>query len=227
LIQIDGEMLAQQAAGSSSTTISVRRGLEGTVPAAHASSAAVATGQAVDFAAPPLGEVASAPSQSLLRQATVTLTHTQILTLDTTRQTIVPAAGPTTAIIPIAITLLSHFVTAYGTTEEDDAINIDYNGGLNAAILVNGSTAPNQPLNSFLTTLGDRVAVLPVPLFRWNTTDSLLVPYHYSSATTSYTNRALTVDTYLTTPLSGGDAANTLTVSVLYGVYDVALKAYV
>lgn len=226
LIQIDGELLMQNSAGSSGTTISVRRAVEGTLPAAHAVRATVATGTGADFAAPPPGAGGTTPAGTpLLRQQTTRIPHAQILTLPSTSVELVAAPGANRVLMPVA---------AHGLL---DTTGGAYTAAIDASwLLQRGSRWAGSPtrVNQILATVG--VTFVPLHLggvLIWTGQEAAwnhqVYGEDFAMAVSDLVNRALAIsDAYGgVSDYTGGQAANTLTVSVAYYLYDTVLKAYV
>lgn len=220
VIQIGDEILAQSGAGSSGTTISVRRGLEGTIPAAHASGATVSTGGGADFASPPPGETV-ASTQAILHQQVTVIPHAQILTLPTTEVVVVPAAGATRTIVPVmALVHLNTTAGAYSVGADTSWMlmyaSFEYiSNPVRLGALTTPATTQLLLACPYVELLGAGAFEDNVVGFAWGMED--------------VANQAVMLcDEWGTeTDYTGGHAANTATVTVTYLVYDVAQKRFV
>lgn len=224
LIRVGDEMLAQNAAGSNGTTISVRRALEGTIATAHASGAVVQTGTGADFAAPPPGEVvAPTPSDaSPVRQVTVTLTHAQILTLPSQSVTIVPAPGGTLGLIFLSAVVANHVTVSYGNRTTTNFNFYDPSSGSF------WSAYEEAPINLLGTNEGYYVPFLPYAASSTQAVAPAVIYTTVGDGTLVASDSSIALRCFNATGnFTGGNAANRLTVTVLYKVYDMALGRFV
>lgn len=231
VIRIDDEILGQNGAGASGTTISVRRGVEGTIPIAHINGATVMTGTAADFAEP-LGQPAPAPPGTLLiRQQVTTIPHAQILTLPTAGVPVLAAPGANR--IPVIVSALCLLDTAAGAayTSVTDA-------SWSVRTLAGQYMTAVRPV-SFALAGARRRWYLPLlaPAFETGQfapftrqMDVLTVLYDsYASDANGGVNEPLTLDDSFggIGNYAGGHVANTLTVTLCYIVYDSLLRRFV
>lgn len=239
LLYIDAEILAQVGPPSRGTpaVLTVRRGLEGTIQAAHVIGAPVATGRGVDFTLQPpdehLGPVTRETAE--VQQITHTLTDAQFKALNTIPHLLIPSPGANRAIIPLAVHLYAHFVVPYDARPDFDALVIgtgttvsEIRAGLVAQLFNAGS---GVYLNDFLTNVNgspDHLTRLPMPLSLYNDDWGELAPSNTARPVTESITRPLSA---LRNPasavLSGGSAANTLTIAVLYTIFDPSLQRVV
>jgi hypothetical protein len=229
LIQIDGEILAQSGAGSSGTTISVRRGVEGTTPSAHAIRATVATGTGADFAAPPPGEilVPALGGAGLLHQQMTTIPHAQILTLPTTGVIVVSAPGVNRLVVPLqALCDLNTQAGVYAAAVESSwTLQTTSRWDLSSP----------HPVRNFLQQVNRTLFVMTCPLMDVGEPATPSATWSFQAyGDTQWMdgegpNEAVILkDNWEgVANYTGGHASNSLTITVLYLVYDTVVKAYV
>ena len=217
LIRIDDEWLAVAGPIRNVTPpmVPVRRGLEGSLVAAHGLGSPVTIGSAADFGTPPLTTVASS-GMSPLRQATVTLSHAKILALPTSEGvTIVAAPGGTRALVFLLGTIVNHVQVAYTGALSPVFYFKDLTYGVHHSAADEVSIRLLGANEGFFVTFPIQVQV--------NTTYSV-VPSSFFLASDS--SIAFVVENS-GSDFTGGHANNTLTITVLYGLYDMALGAFV
>jgi len=208
--------LAQVLRVGPGLTVTVQRGIEGTATAAHATSVPVAVYRADDART---GEAPLAAAPVILRQATVILTDAQIKALPTTPVVVIPAPGVGRVAMAWACAGYSqvflHFRRTASYTNINTAATFEWYVNVHDAQAFYGNA---DDLNKFLGSM-------------WYSTDVLWTgnPLQVSNVggqlneVTNYENRAtfLWIDNQGAGVLTGGHAANTLTIALTYLVLDL------
>lgn len=180
---------------------------------------------------------------NLFRQASVTLTDAQIKLLHTTPVTIIPSPGRSRCLRPLVVDLLAHFPTPYNAFSPTNWNQLYLAPGLDSAgrqgattSLYNTDSSSGDviKLNEVLTNstgATDHLTRLPVPMFDYSGDAGSLVPTNHAANVARFVDKPLKVFLYdgnaSTLPVTGGSSANTLTVIVLYSIYDTETKQFV
>lgn len=156
---------------------------------------------------------------SVVRSARKVLTNSQILGLSATHQEIVPSPGSGKFVCPVTMALTSNFPVAYASnTTQGDGIAI-YPGAAGAYVyewgfLVNGDT---NLLNSFLTTTDPQYVRIPLEYEKFDVFWGGTVALRLVDAS-ALDGLPLSIVAAVQTPFTLGDAANTMTINVLYAI---------
>jgi hypothetical protein len=158
--------------------------------------------------------------QSTVKKARVVLNNADILALDTTPIEIVPAPPSGQFVCPITMFVYTDFTVGYTpNTTANDGIAI-YPGSTTTypyewGIIVNSDV--ENSLNVILTSTTEQYIRLPLEYEKFSATWGGMVAL--KSVNASFIDGlALSMAGAVSTPITGGNAANTMTVSVLYAI---------
>jgi hypothetical protein len=146
------------------------------------------------------------PAENIIRAATVTLTNAQIKTLPTTAVEIIPAPGANKAIVPLIVLAYRSFGTAYTNIDADGTLTFGTTDVAQCPAIANvdgGATA-------LTTFLGDTAGM---PLY---------LPSATGSSAVENAACVLRSDNGEAGAFTGGAAGNSLQVTVLYTIVDIA-----
>ena len=164
---------------------------------------------------------------------TLVLDDEQIKVLPTTYPTLVPALGENKVIFPVMIYVTARITTPYGAIDETDNgyIQFKYIGGFSFALIGNAPDYNCPDMTTLLTTVGRQtLAVLPRANYEHR---SPVTPNHFGPRSplqgVDYSNMGVKIQGNNTSGepdfndvlFTGGDPANTLTVTMLYMKVDV------
>ena len=218
--------LAQVTKVGPGTMVTVRRGVEATSAAVHATGVPVAVSVAGDVAtaAPVLGSSAVA-----VRQATLTLTDAQIKALPTTAVVLVAAPGPNRRLVPLqGAFLFQPAGNTYANVNSTFSALVLWPTPFDAWVLdpiLNDSAASKSHLSNFLVS-GLATAARQFLAFPYQDTANAAT---CAANTSDAVNQPLVIklDNDGAGNLTGGTVANRLTVSVLYSIVDLTTGLWV
>ena len=153
-----------------------------------------------------------------VQKAIVTLTDSQIKALPTTPVELIASPGANKFILPISATVYFHWTANYTNIDSNAALNISHANGyslLTALFENDGSSSISNLLNDD----DDYMAIFTQ---KAETTSGRNIAYYIWPG--GLVNKNLTIGLYngFSGTLTGGDANNSITVTVLYTVNDVS-----
>lgn len=182
----------------------------------------------------PLVQPVSLPQ---MYQARTSLSNSNILAWKSAAIVVVPTPDLTKVIIPHKIILVGHFVTVYGGDAEFDALLFDHQIGSNtqSAALFNGGAVgiTADYLHRFLTRSNvppgetDVIANLTIPDSYYNDNYGSNITAVNAGALSEAVGKPLYGRASIAGTLTGGNAANTLTINVLYSIFDPTTGLFV
>lgn len=199
--QIDDEIVRVIDKRTTQLTILVERAYAGTTAATHSSGA-----ELTPLYVPSTG--GGGGGESLVQQASVTLTDAQIKALPTTEFQIIAAPGADKVIIPLFALFRPTISVAYTGIDADAQLYLVSSSWL--------TTIYNENLNDVSQLLGGSIWSFMGPNLGVDAGGFLL-----SSQTGEESNLPINLGASNGSDFTGGNAANTLTVVVLYVVVDL------